>query len=170
MWPAAAPPTRPAAGLLPAAAGHRAAVDIIGDDVSGRGGLHVFCRRGCLTTMGSVTIGSLIPYQIVKQCVCTLSIGIGAIWDIETFDDSRLTAKFCVLPVRRSVQGAHYRALVRAGASVLRQRRQESGQLRHLHRQAGTEALLGFNGSSTSAEPPQKSLMIMKKGMRDRVG
>ena len=108
------PPTRPAAGLLPAAAGHRAAVDIIGDDVSGRGGLHVFCRRGCLTTMGSVTIGSLIPYQIVKQCVCTLSIGIGAIWDIETFDDSRLTAKFCVSGMRRSVQGLRCRALTTA--------------------------------------------------------
>ena len=53
---------------------------------------------------------------------------------------------------------------------MLRQGEQKSGQLRHLHRQTGTEALLEFNGSSTSAEPPQKSLMIMEKGMRDRVG
>ena len=53
---------------------------------------------------------------------------------------------------------------------MLRQGRQESGQPRPLHRQAGTEALLGFNGSSTSVEPPQKSLKIWERGMRDRVG
>lgn len=53
---------------------------------------------------------------------------------------------------------------------MLRRRRQESGQLRHLNQRAGTEALLGFNGSSTSAEPPQKSPMIMEKGMQSAAG
>ena len=53
---------------------------------------------------------------------------------------------------------------------MLRQRKQKSGQPRPLHRQAGTEALLGFNGSSTSAEPPQKSPMIMEKGMQSAAG
>ena len=53
---------------------------------------------------------------------------------------------------------------------MLRQGRQESGQPRPLHRQAGTEALLGFYGSSTSAKPPQKSLMIMEKGMQSAAG
>ena len=48
--------------------------------------------------------------------------------------------------------------------------KQISGQLRHLYRQAGTEALLEFNGSSTSAEPPQKSPTIRERCMRDRVG
>lgn len=86
-----------------------------------------------------------------------------AIGNFETFDDSHLTAKMGLSGYANVLQGAHYRALVRAGAFVLRQRRQESGPLRHLNQQVGTEALMGFNGSSTSAEPPQKSPMIMEK-------
>lgn len=93
-----------------------------------------------------------------------------AIGNFETFDDSHLTAKMGLSGYANVLQGAHYRVLVRAGAFVLRQRRQESGPLRHLNQQVGTEALMGFNGSSTSAEPPQKSPMIMEKGMQSAAG
>ena len=91
------------------AAGHRAAVDIAGDYVSGGGALLVYCQHGCLTAMGSFTIGSLIPYQIGKWCVPILSIGIIAIGEFETFDDSRLRRNFasvvCGCQCKASVVG-----------------------------------------------------------------
>ena len=82
----------------------------------------------------------------------------------------RLTAKFCVLPIGTSVQGLRCPQSLRPAVFVLRQRKQKRGQLRLLHRQAGTEALLVFYGSSTSAKQPQKSPITRQYGMRDRVG
>ena len=72
--------------------------------------------------------------------------------------------------MRRPVQGLRCPAVTTAYNASAARGKQISGQLRHLHRQAGTEVLLEFSGSSTSAEPPQKSLTIRERGMRDRVG
>lgn len=80
------------------------------------------------------------------------------------------SAKFCVSGMRRSVQGLRCRALTTAH-SVSAVRRKGKGQLRSVSRPtAAIPTLLGQICSSTTAEPPQKSRIIMEEGMRDRVG
>ena len=111
LWPAAAPPTRPAAGRLAAVAAHRAT----GEDVDA----------------GNIAEGTeyaaYVPYQesgdIAIHCIGTCTIGVillygrktccfySAIREIETIDDSRLTARFSVSGMRRPVQALRCRAL-----------------------------------------------------------
>lgn len=79
----------PAAGRLPATAGHRAAVVIKGDVVSGVVVVRVFCQRVCHFPMHCCAIGSLIPYQMIKRQVSTLPIGVTTIGDLESNDDSQ---------------------------------------------------------------------------------
>ena len=88
------PPSRPAGCRLPAAAGHRAAVIIKGDVVSGVVVVRVFCQRVCHSPMRCCAIGGLIPYQMVERLVAALPIGVTAIGDFESFDDSRLRRNF----------------------------------------------------------------------------
>lgn len=88
------PPARPAAGRLPAGAGHRAAVVVLRihcgsyeDSV----GCHQSERRWLLD--GLTPIGVPLPY--IKTTERSLSIySIGAIEDLETFDYSRLRRNF----------------------------------------------------------------------------
>ena len=90
----AAFPARPAAGRLPAGAGHRAAVVVLRihcgsyeDSV----GCHQSERRWLLD--GLTPIGVPLPY--IKTTERSLSIySIGAIEDLETFDYSRLRRNF----------------------------------------------------------------------------
>ena len=83
-------PSRPTAGRLPAVAGHRAAVVIKGDVVSGVVVVRVFCQRVRHSPIRCCAIGSLIPYQMIERKVSTLPIGVTAIGDLESNDDSRL--------------------------------------------------------------------------------
>ena len=88
------PPARPAAGRLPAAAGHRAAVMILRihrDNSADSVGYHQSERRWILD--GLTPIGVTLPYIKTKEC--SLSIySIGAIEDLETLDYSHLRRNF----------------------------------------------------------------------------
>ena len=118
LWPAAAPPTRPAAGLLPATAGHRAAgVDLDAGSIGGNGSYSVcvlYQESRCIAilSIGTYAIGDTLLY--VKKA----SYSYTAIGDFETVDDSRLTAKFCLCGMRRSVQGLRCPQSLRPGPSV----------------------------------------------------
>ena len=166
---ACGPPTL-CASRLAAAAAHRAAIVDCGNIDEG-----ICCAERNQSQYRHLNY--LIPIVVIgiygdisQYNICCCYAPYGAIGDFETFYYSRLTAKFCVGGMRMSVQGLRCPQSLRPGPSVLRVGRQESGQLRPLHRQAGTDALLVLFGSSTSAEPPQKSPTIRKRGMRDRVG
>ena len=96
------PPARPAAGRLPAAAGHRAAVVIL-DALGGYGtmgvcanGCVLLCLYHCLCSISNSAIGVSLLYEKMPL-VCYSAIG-----DSETFDDSRLTAKMGVSGMRMS--------------------------------------------------------------------
>ena len=84
------PPARPAAGRLPAGAGHLAAVVVLRihrDNSADSVGCHQSERR--LLLDGLTPIGIPLPYIKTKER--SLSIhSIGAIEDLETFDYSRL--------------------------------------------------------------------------------
>lgn len=106
------PPARPAAGRLPAGAGHRAAVVVFrihcGNSADSIG-CHQSERRwvlGCLTA-----IGVSIPYHKTRER--SLSIySIGAIEDLETFDYSPLRGNFgptsAAGSARPSLSSTHY--------------------------------------------------------------
>jgi hypothetical protein len=88
------PPARPAAGRLPAGAGHRAAVVVLrihrGNSANSIG-CHQSERRwvlGCLTA-----IGVSIPYLKTRERYPSI-YSIGAIEDLETFDYSPLRGNF----------------------------------------------------------------------------
>ena len=156
--PEASPPTRPAAGRLPAAAGHRAAgVDLDAGSIGGNGSYSVcvlYQESRCIAilSIGTYAIGDTLLY--VKKA----SYSYTAIGDFETFDDSRLSAKFCVLPVRRSVQGLRCPQSLRPGPSVRCEGKEKavSGG-RFVGNKAAKTTLLGLLCSSMSAEPPPKS-------------
>ena len=78
----------------------------------------MFYQLKCIVAMGSIVIVALILYQIEIEFYCLLPIGITAIEDFKTFDDSRLTAKFSVSGMRRSVQALRCPQSLRAGAFV----------------------------------------------------
>ena len=88
------PPARPAAGRLPASAGHRAAVVILlihRDNSTDSVGCHQSERRWLLD--GLTPIGVHLSY--IKTTERSLSIySIGAIEDLETFDYSPLRGNF----------------------------------------------------------------------------
>ena len=92
LWPAAAPPTRPAAGRLAAAAAHRAAgvyCDVLaGGSIAEDGYCVLFQVRRCnsIGVIGTAAIECSILYGDKTYCFYT------AIGDFETFNDSRLTA------------------------------------------------------------------------------
>ena len=158
------PPTRPAAGRPAAAAAHRAAdMDIGGSAaVGGDGGDgESKCQRRGIVIDG---IGVSI-YRDLRQCrLSSVSASILPIGDLETFDDARLSAKFCVLPVRRSVQGLRCPQSLRPGASVRCEGKEKavSGG-RFVGNKAAKTTLLGLLCSSMSAEPPPKSRIKWKK-------
>ena len=138
LWPAAAPPTRPAAGRLAADAAHRAAgVDcdvLAGGSIAEDGNCVLFQVRRCnsIGVIGTAAIECSILYGDKTYCFYT------AIEDFETFDNSRLTAKFCVGGMRRSVQALRCRALT-TGRTICAVRRNKSGQLRSFRRQQGRQ-------------------------------
>ena len=106
----------PAAGRLPAGAGHRAAVVDV-DDSADRysDGNQSQCQHGCCL----ISIGVHTIYEYLRQRrVRVICIGYSAIGDFETFYYSRLTAKFSVSGVRRSVQGLRCPQSLRPETSV----------------------------------------------------
>lgn len=84
----------PAAGRLPAAAGHRAAVSDCDDSAIGSGNVRVFYLRMYCSTIGDCAIAVHLLYRRIMHCCSTLPICYTAIGDIETFDDSRLRRNF----------------------------------------------------------------------------
>ena len=151
------PPSRPAGCRLPAAAGHRAAVVALriyrGGSADVEDGLQ--SGRQCGYSRYPTIRVSLLYGEKTELLIAIY--GIGAIEDLETFDDYRLTAKFCVSGMRRSVQALRCRALT-SGYSGIKVRREESGQLRSKSRHKGViSTLLGLLCSSMSAQPPPKS-------------
>ena len=106
------PPARPAAGRLPAGAGHRAAVVILlihRDNSTDSVGCHQSERRWLLD--GLTPIGVHLSY--IKTTERSLSIySIGAIEDLETFDYSPLRGNFgptsAAGSARPSLSSTHY--------------------------------------------------------------
>ena len=150
-------PTRPAGCRLPADAGHRAAVVVLriyrGGSADVKDGLQ--SGRQCGYGRYPAIRVSLLYGEKTELLIAIY--GIGAIGDLETFDDYRLTAKFCVSGMRRSAQALRCRALT-SGYSGIKVRREESGQLRSKSRHKGViSTLLGLLCSSMSAQPPPKS-------------
>lgn len=92
--PAAFPPSRPAAGRLPAAAGHRAAVvfiDASAGDTSGGSSNQQQCQREC----SYLPIGVIAIYRDKSQYRHSTIYGCySAIGSFETFDYSRLRRNF----------------------------------------------------------------------------
>ena len=164
LWPAAAPPTRPATGRLAADAAHRAAgvdIDVI---AGGSAASYVLCvisqGRGYISIGDNKTtaiVGSLL--YVGKAYFSSIAIG-----DIETFDDSRLKAKFSVSGMRRSVQALRCPQSLRAGAFVQCEGNEKavSGG-RYGDNKVAITTLLGYISSSTSAKQPQKSRIKGKK-------
>ena len=106
------PPARPAAGRLPAAAGHRAAVVDINviDGSSDYGSLNQsqYHRMCCLLPIGGIAI-----YRDLRQVNCVLICGCyTAIGENDTFDYSRLRRNSafyqCEGQCRASVVHSHY--------------------------------------------------------------
>ena len=106
------------AGQLPAAAGHRAAVlalNAIGD--SGTMGVcaivvSLLFLSVYILVIGIGDIGVSLLYG-KNLYLCSTAIG-----DSKTFNDSRLTAKFSVLPARRLVRALRCPQSLRAGTFV----------------------------------------------------
>ena len=148
----------PVAGRLPAGAGHRATVVVVDDcriNASADSVLYVLVHqvRECLTIrgIGISAIGVILLYG--GKVYCSYS----AIWDFETIFNSRLTAKFSVLPARRSVRALRCPQSLRAGPFVQCEGTKAVSCGRFVGIKAAKTTLLGYISSSMSAEPPPKS-------------
>ena len=147
----------PVAGRLPAGAGHRATVVVVDDcriNASADSVLYVLVHqvRECLTIrgIGISAIGVILLYG--GKVYCSYS----AIWDFETIFNSRLTAKFCLGGVRRSLQALRCPQSLRAGPFVQCEGTKAVSCGRSGGNKAAKTTLLGLLCSSMSAEPPPK--------------
>ena len=126
-------------------------------------------RCNSIGVIGTAAIECSILYGDKTYCFYT------AIGDFETFNDSRLTAKFCVGGMRRSVQALRCPQSLRAGTFVQCEGNKAVSCGRFVGSKAAKTTLLGLFGSSMSAEPSKKSHRLLAQpireyGMRDRVG
>lgn len=148
------PPARPAAGRLPAGAGHRAAVMVLrihrGNSADSIG-CHQSERRwvlGCLTA-----IGVSIPYLKTRERYPSI-YSIGAIEDLETFDYSPLRGNFgptsAAGSARPSLSSTHYGPQRQCSAKVTRRSAavEKPLQGRHFHL-AGVIWLISVSGAAT---------------------
>ena len=148
------PPARPAAGRLPAGAGHRAAVVILlihRDNSTDSVGCHQSERRWLLD--GLTPIGVHLSY--IKTTERSLSIySIGAIEDLETFDYSPLRGNFgptsAAGSARPSLSSTHYGLQRQCSARVTRRSAavEKTPQGRHFHL-AGFIMLINVGGAAT---------------------
>ena len=148
------PPARPAAGRLPAGAGHRAAVVVLlnhRDNSTDSVGCHQSERRWLLD--GLTPIGVHLPY--IKTTERSLSIySIGAIEDLETFDYSPLRGNFgptsAAGSARPSLSSTHYGLQRQCSARVTRRSAavEKTPQGRHFHL-AGSIMLINVGGAAT---------------------
>ena len=138
-------------------AAHRAAgVDcdvLAGGSIAEDGYCVLFQVRRCnsIGVIGTAAIECSILYGDKTYCFYT------AIGDFETFNDSRLTAKFCVGGMRRSVQALRCPQSLRAGTFVQCEGNNAVSCGRFVGNKAAKTTLLGYISSSMSAEPPPKS-------------
>jgi len=148
------PPARPAAGRLPAGAGHRAAVVILlihRDNSADSIGCHQSERRwvlGCLTA-----IGVSIPYLKTRERYPSI-YSIGAIEDLETFDYSSLRGNFgptsAAGSARPSLSSTHYGLQRQCSSRVTRRSAsvEKPPKGRHFHL-AGFIMLINVGGAAT---------------------
>ena len=170
------PPARPAAGRLPAGAGHRAAVVVLrihrgnsADSV----GCHQSERRWLLD--GLTPIGVPLPY--IKTTERSLSIySIGAIEDLETFDYSPLRGNFgptsAAGSARPSLSSTHYGLQRQCSSRVTRRSAavEKTPQGRHFHLagfimliNVGRAATEEHTAAAAAEQTPGKTVTIAEK-------
>ena len=147
------PPARPAAGRLPAGAGHLAAVVVLRihrDNSADSWGLHQSERQRVLGYLTSIRVTLLY----IKTTERSLSIySIGAIEDLETFDYSPLRGNFgptsAAGSARPSLSSTHYGLQRQCSAKVTRRSAavEKPPQGRHFHL-AGVIWLINVGGAA----------------------